>query len=86
VFDLSAPVVPEDGPDSVVPQISEVGFRSDPGEITMTWTTNEPATARVDAGATSAYGQTVTDPTSELRHSVTIPALTCAAALHVGLE
>ncbi|TDA67497.1 MAG: hypothetical protein D9V47_10570, partial [Clostridia bacterium] len=44
-------------------------------QVTVTWTTNEPATSFVDYGPTAAYGYTVGDAALTTSHTVTITGL-----------
>lgn len=60
------------------PAISAISVTSTPaGVATVTWTTNEPSTSRVDYGTNPAsLGQNVSDPTRVTSHSIQIGGLT----------
>jgi hypothetical protein len=50
--------------------------------VTITWTTNEPATSVVDYGETTAYGSTSSDTTLTTEHSVTLTGLSEGTTYH----
>lgn len=49
---------------------------------TITWTTNEPATSRVDYGLDATYGSTVADSTLVTAHSLTLIGLSASTTYH----
>ena len=53
-----------------------------PTSVTVTWTTNEPATSKVRYGLTTAYGSEVADATLVTSHSITITNLTAGSQYH----
>jgi hypothetical protein len=65
------------GPDGAAPAISGVAATADgEGHATVRWTTDEPASSRVDYGRTSSLGSQVTDGASVTAHSVELTDLT----------
>ena len=81
-FNTASPIVPEDGsqdgPDTVPPSIfdPQVSAISDT-EISVSWSTDEPADAVVDYGVTPAYEQgSITDPQLTTNHEIIISDLT----------
>jgi chitodextrinase len=63
--------------DTTPPVISNVSIRSvSSTNATVTWTTNEPATSRVDYGLSSSFGNQLFDSTLSTTHSITIEGLT----------
>ena len=73
-------------PDTDAPAISNIQATSiSSSGATITWTTNELATSRVEYGLTSAYGSlpVPADPTADnTTHSVTISGLTSGTTYH----
>ena len=63
--------------DTTAPTVSAVAATNiTNGGATVNWTTNEPATSRVEYGTTTAYGQSTTlDSTLATAHSVGLTAL-----------
>jgi len=55
--------------------ITNVSVTPSTGSAVITWTTNVPATSRVDYGTTSSYGKYVFDSTLTTTHSITITGL-----------
>lgn len=53
-----------------------------PTSVTVTWTTNEPATSKVRYGATTDYGLESYDATLVTSHSVTLTGLTAGTIYH----
>ncbi len=71
-------------PDTTAPTIAEVSAL-DVAEsgVTVSWTTNEPATSQVDYGLTSAYGSSTTQHDNLVTsHSVGLSALQPATTYH----
>jgi hypothetical protein len=69
--------------DAQAPQLSLIGVT----EITTTsakvaWTTNETASAAVDYGTTTSYGQTATTSTLGTSHAITLSGLTAGTLYH----
>lgn len=56
--------------------------KNSPTSVTVTWTTNEPATSKVRYGPTTDYGGEVADLTLTTSHAVTISGLTPGATYH----
>lgn len=71
-------------PDTTAPIISNVATSSlTQSSVIVSWTTNEPATTRIDYGLTSSYGsQTSFDSTLVIGHSQTISGLTANTLYH----
>ncbi len=62
--------------DTTAPLVTDVAANADgDGTATITWTTNEPATSRVDYGASPGLGQTRTAPGMVTSHIVTLTEL-----------
>ena len=57
--------------------IGQVNVLPQTTSAAVTWTTNAPASSRVDYGTTAAYGGYVSDPTLVTSHSLNISNLTC---------
>lgn len=53
-----------------------------PTSVTVTWTTNEPATSKVRFGTTTAYGNEVTDLSLTTSHRMTITGLLPGTTYH----
>ena len=85
-FRLGAPVVPEDGTPATgndPPIISDIRVSPTGTTATVSWTTNEPATSRVSAGPTTAYGTaTLLDSTLVTSHSITLRNLDPVSLYH----
>ncbi|HVP10941.1 MAG TPA: DUF4082 domain-containing protein, partial [Phycisphaerae bacterium] len=62
--------------DNVPPVISSLTAATTIQTATITWTTSEPATSRLDYGTTTSLGTTVTDGTMLTAHSFTLSGLT----------
>ncbi|MGE3139740.1 MAG: DUF1349 domain-containing protein [Thermoleophilia bacterium] len=71
-----------DGPGNVPPVIS--GVQVDAGETsaTVTWSTDEPATSRVDYGLTAAYGGQSSSGALVTSHSRTLTGLAAGTTYH----
>jgi hypothetical protein len=81
-FNTASPLVDDGGTGADVdaPIISGVSATvgTPAGGATVSWTTNEPATSRVDWGLNTQYtGGTVTGEAAVTQHSIVIPTLTC---------
>lgn len=60
-------------------QVAEVGYRT----VTITWTTDEPATSQVEYGTTTAYGATTPfNSTLTTNHSVDLTGLNFGTTYH----
>ncbi len=70
----------DDTTDPVISDIQVIDI-GDNG-ATITWTTDEPATSRVDYGETAAYGSNVQDPTLVTSHSMSITGLESNTTYH----
>jgi len=66
------------------PALQLTAVQANPGTTSalVTWQTNNAANSRVDYGATTAYGSTVSDPSSVTSHSVTLTGLTPSTTYH----
>ena len=53
-----------------------------PDSATITWTTDEPATSRVDYGLTASYGTVVSDAALATSHSTELTGLAAATLYH----
>jgi phospholipase C len=71
----STPVPPTNTPKPTNIVISNVKVTSGPGSFTVTWTTNIPATTRVNYGTTSTITQSVRDASLVTAHQSTVSAL-----------
>ena len=56
------------------------------GSAVITWTTNVPATSRVDYGTTSSYGQGAYDATMTTNHSITLANLHADTWYHFKIK
>ena len=68
--------------DETPPEIASVKVIPEPRGATVRWTTNEPASARIEFGQTNGYDQTVTADTFDTSHSLYIPDLKAESAYH----
>jgi hypothetical protein len=59
-------------------QVTDIGDNV----ATVTWTTDEPATSRVDYGETAGYGQNEQDLTLKTSHSLTLSGLSASTVYH----
>jgi hypothetical protein len=80
-FHNVADALPDDS-DTTPPAISNVVVTPSASSAVVSWDTDEPATSVVDAGTTTAYGQTVSDATKVLHHAVSVSNLTCNTEYH----
>jgi regulation of enolase protein 1 (concanavalin A-like superfamily) len=62
--------------------ISGVSASAAATSATVTWSTNEPADSRVEYGPSTAYGQTRSQPTLTISHSLELSGLDCATSYH----
>src|SRR6185295_2526894 len=69
---------------AVLPEISGVNAAGiTDTSATITWTTDQQTTSRVEYGTTSAYGSTTTvDPALVTSHTVTLPGLSPTTQYH----
>jgi len=73
--------------DATAPVISNVvATVTSSTSVTITWTTDEPATSWVNYGATSSYGTVVGDSTLATSHSVIITGLDEGTTYHFDVE
>ena len=87
-FNTSSPIVPQDGPVPIITNV-KAGSITHSG-VTFTWTTNVPATTRVDVGVSPNYdgvsNGTQIDNTLVTSHSITYTGLNlnpaCNQTLH----
>ena len=77
-------VIQSTGPDTTAPVISSVAAGSiGSTTATITWSTNEPATSRVEYGLTTSYGTLTTlDSTLVTSHTVNLSGLTASTTYH----
>src|SRR3989344_4224642 len=71
-------------PDVIPPVISSINVSNiSSTDVTITWTTNEPATNRVEYGFTPVYGSTTATSSSlVLSHTVLLSGLTASTTYH----
>ena len=64
------------------------GVSASPGftGATITWTTDQPATSRVDFGTTSAYGSSVSDPLLRTSHALELSGLPSGTLHHFRVQ
>ena len=67
-------------PDTTAPVLSNISTSA--GAMMVTWTTDEPATSRVDYGLDTGYGSVVEDLTLTLNHSVELTGLVPGTLYH----
>jgi adhesin/invasin len=74
----------QSGQDTTAPEISDISTRDLAAtSIVILWTTDEPATSRVDYGLTDSYGRsTSTGSGRAVSHSVTLMGLAAASTYH----
>ncbi len=77
---LSAPVAITVSNPPLISSIAVGGITA--SAATITWTTNEPATSRVDDGTSTAYGSTVASSTLVVAHSLALSGLPAATTIH----
>jgi uncharacterized repeat protein (TIGR02543 family) len=68
--------------DTIPPVISNVVVTPFTASARVTWTTDKPATSRVDYGTTPAYGSNVSNLTLKTAHNLTLPSLTPGTTYH----
>ena len=69
-------------PISSGPVISNLAVDSGSGSALVSWTTDVPASSRVDFGTSAAYGSFVEDPALVLSHWVTLTGLNPSTSYH----
>ena len=86
-FNVDTPIDPDDGgagPDVLPPVLTDVTAAPavpTSGQATVTWTTDEPATTRVEWGPTPAYGGApIIDNVAVISHSAVIGPLNCGSS------
>jgi hypothetical protein len=74
----------QSGQDATAPEISDISAQDlTATSIVVVWTTNEPATSRVDYGLTDGYGRsTSTGSGRAVSHSVTLMGLAAGTTYH----
>ena len=70
-------------PDTIPPQITQLQTATTPSSVSAAWTTNEPATSRIELGVTTSYGTPVQDAALVTDHSLTVSALDCGTLYHL---
>ena len=73
---------PADDVDTTAPVISNLVVTPAAAHAYVRWNTNEPASSRVDYGATSAYGTVKQSANRLLHHEVILSPLTCGRTYH----
>jgi uncharacterized repeat protein (TIGR02543 family) len=68
--------------DTTPPVISNVVVTPFTASARITWTTDKPATSRVDYGTTPAYGSNVSNLTLKTAHNLLLPNLTPGTTYH----
>jgi len=68
--------------DTTPPVISNIVTTPSSTSATITWTTNELATSRVDYGLADTYGSFVSDPTLITSHSMELTGLSSSTTYH----
>ena len=68
--------------DTIPPVISNIVTTPSSTSATITWTTNELATSRVDYGLADTYGSFVSDPTLVTSHSIQLTGLSSSITYH----
>ncbi len=67
---------------SVGPVIGNIIEQEGTTDATITWTTDEPATAILQYGADTAYGSTISDPAFNTNHSMILTGLSPGQTVH----
>jgi len=75
-------VNPVDAVDYVTSPISNILANPSSTSATITWTTDEAATSRVDYGLDISYGSFVFDPTSDTSHNIELTGLSSSTTYH----
>ncbi len=73
-------------PDTTAPLISSVASSTSDTIATITWTTDENASSRVDFGTTSSYGTASTSAVLTTSHSITLSGLTVSTLYHFRVQ
>jgi hypothetical protein len=73
-------------PDTSAPVLSAIVSSPSLASATITWTSDELASSRVDYGATSAYGTASTSAVLTTSHSVTVTGLTASTLYHFRIQ
>lgn len=66
--------------------ISNISLSVTDTRATLTWSSSLPTTGNVQYGTTSSYGNSVSDTTLGISHSVTIPSLSSSTTYHYLLS
>jgi regulation of enolase protein 1 (concanavalin A-like superfamily) len=85
LFNSASPISPEDPggpPDTTPPTIGGTSAAPSSSTATVSWTTNETTTSRIDYGTTASYGSNTTDANLTLGHSLTIGGLAPSTLYH----
>ena len=72
--------------DNAAPVLGAISVTSGPIGAAVTWTTNEPASSRVDYGATASYGSTASRSAQTTGHSISLTGLACATTYHYEIR
>ena len=85
-FNSASPISPADGGmwnGTTAPVISSISATSVTSTgATISWTTNQFSSSRVDYGTTTSYGTALSNSTSVLSHSIALTSLTCNTQYH----
>jgi hypothetical protein len=68
--------------DTTAPVLSEVAADPDASSASVSWTTDEPATGRVEFGPTTGYGASISDSSLVTGHSIELTGLACETTYH----
>jgi len=79
-FNLASPIVPEDGGVDIKP--TAVSVTPSLTGASVSWTTADWSSSRVDYGTTNAYGASVSNSALALSHTLSITGLTCGTTYH----
>lgn len=67
-------------PDTTPPQISNIDAQPTATGAVITWSTDKPASSRVDYGGSASYGHTAQGSDNTTTHTVTLGGLSCGTA------
>ncbi|MGH3441458.1 MAG: fibronectin type III domain-containing protein [Nitriliruptorales bacterium] len=81
-FRVIAEEPPPPSEDTTAPVITDVAATPDTDSAVINWTTDEPATSRVDYGPTESYGSSGSSNEFVTSHGLTITGLSCETLYH----
>jgi hypothetical protein len=73
-------------PDTTAPQITAIASTTSTTTVTITWTTDEPASSVILYGTSATYSATSTSLALVTNHSVTLTELTASTTYHFQLQ